>query len=72
MDGINIFQLDVFNAKILDIIRIMSVPIDADGMMTDILESLLNRVKTKFIYTIPTFQNPSGTVMKYLRYKDLA
>lgn len=52
--------------------RIIGVPIDSDGMRVDILESLLGRYKPKFIYTIPTFQNPSGAVMSMeRRYKLL-
>jgi len=51
--------------------KIMSVPIDSNGMRIDFLESLLSRVKPKLIYTIPTFQNPSGTVMNIKRRRQL-
>ena len=40
--------------------RLMGVPMTAGGMDLDILERLLQRHKPKFIYTMPTYQNPSG------------
>ncbi|MDF2614320.1 MAG: transcriptional regulator with domain and aminotransferase domain [Clostridia bacterium] len=51
--------------------RIVPVPIDAKGMKIEFLESLLSRIKPKLIYTIPTFQNPSGTVMDIKRRRAL-
>lgn len=51
--------------------RIIGVPIDKDGIRTDILESLLMRHKPKFIYTLPTFQNPSGVTMSLERRYEL-
>ncbi len=51
--------------------RILSVPIDRDGMRVDLLQSLLERYKPKFIYTVPTFQNPSGTVLSLERRRQL-
>ncbi len=41
--------------------RMIEVPTDNDGMLTDELEHILNTVENiKLIYTIPDFQNPSG------------
>ena len=51
--------------------RVMTVPVDSEGMKTDFLESLLSRVKPKLIYTIPTFQNPTGSVMSLKRRRHL-
>ncbi|MDF2594756.1 MAG: transcriptional regulator with domain and aminotransferase domain [Clostridia bacterium] len=51
--------------------RVIGVPIDEQGMKIDFLEPLLQRVKPKLIYTIPTFQNPSGTVMNLKRRRQL-
>lgn len=51
--------------------RIIAVPIDAKGMKMDFLESILSRVNPKLIYTVPTFQNPSGTVMDLKRRRQL-
>ncbi|MEX2314345.1 MAG: PLP-dependent aminotransferase family protein, partial [Thermomicrobiales bacterium] len=55
--------------------RLMPIPIDGDGMQVDLLQDLLPRRRPKLIYTLPTFQNPSGTVMamgRRLRLLDLA
>ncbi len=51
--------------------RLLSVPADRDGMRTDVLESLLARHRPKLIYTLPTFQNPSGAVMSLERRRHL-
>ena len=51
--------------------RIIGVPIDNKGMRIDILEQFLERYRPKMIYTIPTFQNPSGTEMEFERRKRL-
>lgn len=51
--------------------RILSVPMDEEGMRLDILEQLISRYRPKFIYTQPTYQNPSGITMSVARRKDL-
>lgn len=51
--------------------RILGVPVDGDGMRTDVLETLLQRHRPKLIYSLPTFQNPSGTVMSLARRRRL-
>jgi 2-aminoadipate transaminase len=43
--------------------RVLGVPIDAQGMRTDLLEHVLRRYQPKLIYTMPSFQNPSGALM---------
>lgn len=44
--------------------RLIGVPVDAHGMNIDDLERvLIAEPRTKMIYTIPTFQNPSGTTL---------
>lgn len=43
--------------------RIIGIAMDENGMNIKNLESVLKRQKPKFIYTIPTFHNPTGTVM---------
>jgi 2-aminoadipate transaminase len=55
--------------------KIIDIPIDSQGMRVDILDNLLARHKVRLIYTIPTFQNPSGTVLsleRRLKLLDLA
>ncbi len=53
-----------------------TVPLDDDGMQTDLLEAKIQElhkkgIKPKFIYTIPTFQNPAGITMTMARRKKL-
>lgn len=48
--------------------RMETVPVDAGGMDMDALEAALDRlaaagVRPKYIYTIPTVHNPTGTIM---------
>ncbi|TGE31561.1 PLP-dependent aminotransferase family protein [Desulfosporosinus sp. Sb-LF] len=51
--------------------HILTVPLDQEGMKTDVLEQILSRHRPKFIYTLPTFQNPSGTTMSFARRHKL-
>ncbi len=51
--------------------RIVGVPIDEQGMRVDLLEQLLERRRPRLIYTIPTFQNPSGVTLSLTRRKQL-
>lgn len=41
-------------------VKIIEVPINEDGIDLDILEGVLKQNKTKLIYTMPNFQNPTG------------
>lgn len=55
---------------------VVQVPMDADGMRVDELEQTLDRLeregrRPKFIYTIPTFQNPGGVTMSLPRRQRL-
>ena len=46
--------------------RVVAVPLDEGGMRVDVLAAELERFGprgAKFIYTIPTFQNPGGVTM---------
>ncbi|MEW9121755.1 MAG: PLP-dependent aminotransferase family protein [Thermotaleaceae bacterium] len=51
--------------------RVIGIPMDAEGMKTEVLELFLQRHKPKFIYTMPTFQNPTGVVMSLGRRYEL-
>ncbi|GAC1388222.1 MAG: PLP-dependent aminotransferase family protein [Ktedonobacteraceae bacterium] len=51
--------------------RVLGVPTDKDGMRVDILESILARHRPRLIYTLPTFQNPTGIVMSPERRRRL-
>lgn len=52
-------------------VRLLGVPVDADGMRTDVLEALLARQQPRLVYTLPTFQNPSGCVLSLPRRRHL-
>lgn len=48
--------------------RYLTVPIDDDGMDTDVLEAVLTGDRgAKFVYTVPDFQNPAGVTMSLPR-----
>ncbi len=50
--------------------RLVGVEVESDGMNTDKLEEALKaNPDTKFIYTIPNFQNPSGVTMSLEKRK---
>lgn len=53
--------------------NIVPISCDEDGIKVDELEEFLEntKVKPKFIYVIPTFQNPSGRVWSLERRKQL-
>ncbi len=51
--------------------RVIGVPTDTDGLRVDLLESILARRRPRFIYTLPTFQNPTGFVMSPDRKRRL-
>lgn len=62
--------LDVFKSYGANLV---SVEMDEDGMKLDMLEeALLANPNTKMIYTIPTFQNPTGRTLSLERRKKLA
>jgi 2-aminoadipate transaminase len=52
------------------------IPIDDDGMRVDELEALMDRLdsegrKPKFIYSVPSFQNPAGVTLSLERRRRL-
>ena len=54
----------------------VQIDIDNDGLRIDLLELELDRLERagivpKFIYTVPTFQNPAGVTMSFERRKRL-
>ncbi len=50
---------------------IVGIPLDEHGMRLDTLEEALERGGVRLIYTVPTYQNPTGTVMPASRRRDL-
>src|SRR2546421_73390 len=58
-----------FSAYEADVVQI---EMDRDGMRTDVLEETLDQLerdgrRPKFIYTVPTFQNPAGVTLSLPR-----
>jgi DNA-binding transcriptional MocR family regulator len=51
--------------------RILPVPSDERGMVTEVLATVLERQRPKLIYTLPTYKNPAGTVMSLARRRQL-
>jgi len=51
--------------------RMVAIPVDGEGMQVDRLAAVLRHHRPKLIYTLPTFQNPSGQVMSLERRKEL-
>jgi 2-aminoadipate transaminase len=63
----------VFSSYEADVVQI---EMDADGMRIDLLEETLGRLereerRPKFIYTVPTFQNPAGVTLSAPRRQRL-
>ena len=57
-------------------VRHLGVPLDVDGIRPDALEAILQKLATegtspKYLYTIPTVQNPTGSVMPEPRRLEL-
>ncbi len=55
-------------------LNVVGVPTDADGLDTDALETMLasDRLpKPRLLYTIPTYQNPNGSVLPLQRRRHL-
>jgi 2-aminoadipate transaminase len=51
--------------------KIIGIPTDNEGMRVDLLETILTRRQPRLIYTLPTFQNPTGVVMPLERRRRL-
>ncbi|PNS00156.1 aspartate aminotransferase [Petrotoga mexicana DSM 14811] len=58
--------------------KFLEIPLEDDGMNVDILEEKLNELvnneeidKFKFVYVVPTFQNPAGVTMSLEKRKRL-
>jgi 2-aminoadipate transaminase len=57
-------------------VNVVGIPLDQDGMRIDVLASALADLKSrgitpKYIYTIPTVQNPTGTILPEARRAEL-
>ena len=68
LGGINAFRSYESN--------LTGIPLDKDGMMVDVLEDTIKQmikdeILPKFVYVVPTFQNPAGVIMPESRRKKL-
>ena len=57
-------------------VKAVGIPLDREGLRTDALSAALDELKArnirpKYIYTIPTVQNPTGTIMGEERRREL-
>lgn len=60
--------IDVFRGRGASI---LSVPVDQNGMRVDLLQKLCDKYHPKMIYAMPSFHNPTGTVMSVKRRRQL-
>lgn len=60
--------LELFNTLGL---KVIGIPVDGEGMQVEQLEELLQQYHPKLIYTIPNFQNPTGTCLSSWRRRQL-
>lgn len=51
--------------------KIIGIPVDQWGMKVHLLQDIVVRYQPKFIFTIPTFQNPTGATMRNDRRKQI-
>ena len=52
-------------------LNVVGIPMDASGLRIDALEEALTHHRPKFLYTIPTFQNPSTVTLTQERRQRL-
>ena len=57
-------------------LELVQIPVDEQGLRTDVLEQTLQQmswqgVRPRFLYTVPTFQNPSGATLSLSRRAEV-
>ncbi|MBT2452305.1 PLP-dependent aminotransferase family protein [Streptomyces sp. ISL-43] len=52
--------------------RVIPVPCDDEGILPDALEEIVARERPKLLYTVPTFQNPTGRTLPSARRTAVA
>lgn len=52
--------------------KYLQIKTDDEGLIPESLEEILKNYRVKFVYTVPTFQNPSGKTIKTLRRQQIA
>ena len=75
-----IIEEDCYQGSINRLLRLgvtpVGIPLDRDGMRVDALSNALDdlkrkSVRPKYIYTIPTVQNPTGTILPVERRQEM-
>jgi len=75
-----IIEQECYQGSINRLIRLgvtpVGIPLDANGMRVDALATALDELKRKgirpkYIYTIPTVQNPTGTILPVARRHEM-
>ena len=75
-----IIEQDCYQGSINRLTRLgvtpIGIPLDGDGMRVDALATALDELKRKgirpkYIYTIPTVQNPTGTILPVERRQEM-
>ncbi len=51
--------------------RLVGVPVDEEGIRVEAAEATLARERPKLVYVMPTFQNPTGSVLSASRREEL-
>jgi len=52
-------------------VKFHTIPLDEEGIKVELVEEAIKRNKPRFIYVIPTFQNPGGVTLSLERRKRL-
>src|SRR5205823_11399159 len=52
--------------------RLLSVPVDEDGVRTDLLRELVARTSPRLVYVTSSFNNPTGVMLSARRRRELA
>lgn len=75
-----IIEEDCYQGSINRLLRLgvtpIGIPLDAEGMRVDVLANVLDDLKRKgahpkYIYTIPTVQNPTATILSIERRQEM-
>jgi DNA-binding transcriptional MocR family regulator len=60
--------IDVFTNKGVNVI---SIELDEEGIQSDLVEEVCQKIKPSLLYVNPSFQNPTGILMSRQRRKEL-
>lgn len=52
-------------------LNLVSIPVDENGLVTQVLEERLETLSPAFLYTIPSYHNPASVTLSLTRRKEL-